>query len=659
MSMTTLAQEIRNGHLFRRFVYSLLITALAVVLVFAGAILLSLRSLGQHVETISAQMSSHAMEKDLNVAHGLLFDHQGRIAQAVTSTATRSAVIEAVARGDRAGLAAALRDLNLKQLHFLTVVDAHGRVVQRMTGDLAGDDLSAHPLVRKALLGSASSGFWAEEASVLEREQLSERAHIRLVATEHAVETKKSQEDRGLVAGGVVPIRGPGGAILGAVIGGYLHNHDYAIVDQVRHSIYKDMEDVGTATIFLDDVRVSTNVRDNNGERAVGTRVSAAVFDTVLRQGKSFRGRAFVVRDWYVSGYEPLRDVQDRTIGILYVGVLEKPFQLPYREMYAGMRNMFLGATVAAIVISSALTLLLAIELARRLTRPISLLTGTVKQLSKRDLTVEIPTPENADELGDLQTLIKDMTASLRDMVRGNREGMNVLSTSTTQIAATAKQSQATAAEQASALQEVGSTIEEIGATSKVVLEQAQEVVEASEHAVEGGQRGLQAVTEAQRGLELIGKIVEIVDNVNDLAEQSNVLAVNASIEAAKAGDRGRGFAVVAGEVRSLAGQSKKAARQIREILTRIEGSGAAISNASTVIRDLAAVLEHTSEKARQIAAAASQQAAGMKQMGDAMDHVVQGGRDTADGAKQLEAQVLSLSALARQLNDKVSAYQV
>ena len=73
-------------------------------------------------------------------------------------------------------------------------------------------------------------------------------------------------------------------------------------------------------TVFLGDLRVSTNVLDANGARAVGTRVSQAVYNQVLLQGQNYVGPAFVVNNWYIGRYLPLRDHQKKVVGMLYVG---------------------------------------------------------------------------------------------------------------------------------------------------------------------------------------------------------------------------------------------------------------------------------------------------------------------------------------------------
>jgi methyl-accepting chemotaxis protein len=333
--------------------------------------------------------------------------------------------------------------------------------------------------------------------------------------------------------------------------------------------------------------------------------------------------------------------------------------------------------------------------LARGITRPLNSLIAVSGRLASGDLSVSVSRSDSSDEVSLLQNSFSSMSESLRKMLDNMGSSVNELSTSAAQISATARQSAATAAEQASTAAEVSTSVEEIRQTSKAATETAREVVRVAEEATEKGQRGQDAIVEAVSVMQLIGERVggvagrilelneknaqigEIVDTVNDLAEQSNLLAVNASIEAAKAGEQGRGFAVVASEVRNLAGQSKRATKQIAALLDEIrtasestvmateeaskrteDGQGA-IHSVKKLVAELATVLEASSERARQIAGATGQQAAGIDQIAEAMEGVAAGGHEAADGARQLEQSSASLSALAEQLRALTSAYKV
>lgn len=300
----------------------------------------------------------------------------------------------------------------------------------------------------------------------------------------------------------------------------------------------------------------------------------------------------------------------------------------------------------------------LSLFISKSISKPLSEAVKLAEAVADGNLSFHIETEHN-DETGKLQKALKTMTEKLRDIIANIKAGVEDISSSSAQIAVTAKQGMATAREQSATVTEVGVTVEEIDQTSRAVVQQAQEVLAVSKESIEGGKSGIAAVESAKEALALVGQIVDIVDTVNELAEQSNLLAVNAGIEASKAGEQGRGFAVVASEVRNLAQQSKRAGKDIREILARVETGGQAVATTEQAIRKLAAMLDDTSVKARQISGAASQQAAGINQISEAMENVVQGSKDTTAGAEQLESALSSLSALSKQLKETVANYKV
>ncbi|MGR5244159.1 sensor histidine kinase [Vibrio sp. PNB23_22_6] len=144
-------------------------------------------------------------------------------------------------------------------------------------------------------------------------------------------------EVRGLVSRTVIPVYNQVGDLIGFLDGGILLNNSTVLVDQIRDLIYLSDNDwlrpVGTLTVFLDDLRVSTNVpldSDQRLGRAIGTRVSSEVYNTVLSEGKQWVDRAYVYDAWYITAYQPIRDQYDNVIGMLYTGYLMWPFVKAY-----------------------------------------------------------------------------------------------------------------------------------------------------------------------------------------------------------------------------------------------------------------------------------------------------------------------------------------
>ncbi|NOI57472.1 sensor histidine kinase [Vibrio coralliilyticus] len=160
--------------------------------------------------------------------------------------------------------------------------------------------------------------------------ELARRAQIPILKSQRV-------EGRGLVSRTVITIYNRHNDIIGFLDGGLLLNNSTVLVDQIRDLIYPTKEDslrpVGTLTVFLDDLRVSTNVPlDSEGRigRAIGTRVSPQVNRTVLHEGKEWVNRAYVYDAWYITAYQPIRDQYDNVIGMLYTGYLLWPFVEAY-----------------------------------------------------------------------------------------------------------------------------------------------------------------------------------------------------------------------------------------------------------------------------------------------------------------------------------------
>lgn len=186
---------------------------------------------------------------------------------------------------------------------------------------------------------------------------MAKRAVFNVVPTPKEKPNEKLEETSGMVLKSAHPVMDADGRVLGVLMGGVLLNRDYEIVDRVKHIVFKDAKykgkEIGTATIFLDDLRIATNVLDKEGNRAVGTRVMKEVREQVLEKGLSWIQRAYVVDDWYITAYEPIRDIQDNIVGILYVGILESKFV----AMKEWLLLLFMFGMLVSVGLSSLLSL--------------------------------------------------------------------------------------------------------------------------------------------------------------------------------------------------------------------------------------------------------------------------------------------------------------
>ena len=223
-------------------------------------------------------------------------------------------------------------------LDFLTLVDKNGTVLLRFHNPaLSGDSLMKDHFIREALKNRGISGTQVLSRPELlkEGELLADRAAFNLIPTPREKPTEELTESSGMVLKSAHPILDANGEVLGALMGGVLLNRNYEMVDRIKSILFKDAKykgkEIGTATIFLGDLRISTNVIDREGNRAIGTRAMKEVEERVLGKGLPWIQRAFVVDDWYITAYEPIRDIHDKIVGMLYVGILENKYVLKER----------------------------------------------------------------------------------------------------------------------------------------------------------------------------------------------------------------------------------------------------------------------------------------------------------------------------------------
>jgi two-component system NtrC family sensor kinase len=248
-----------------------------------------------------------------------------------------------------------------EELDFLTMVDREGTVLFRVHHPLtSGDSLLHDPFIKIALEKKGISGTQVLSGDELEKEgeRLAQKAIIPSVSFSREKPTPKIEETSGMVLKSAHPVIDFNGEVLGVLSGGVLLNRNYEIVDRIKNIVFKDAQykgkEIGTATIFLGDLRISTNVMDKEGNRAIGTRAMKEVQEQVLGKGTPWIHRAFVVDDWYITAYEPIRDIQDKTVGMLYVGMLESKYASMKEKLillffFFSMSGMLIALTISFI----------------------------------------------------------------------------------------------------------------------------------------------------------------------------------------------------------------------------------------------------------------------------------------------------------------------
>ena len=256
--------------------------------------------------------------------------------------------------------------------HLIAVLDAEGNIllsrVVSPQGELSSvisqgnwGDLS---IVEEVLSsGKERVGTEIIPAEFLAQVGLDEQARISLIETSLAAPEPFDPREgtAGLALTGVHPVPGEDGQVIGAVVVTHLFNNDFTLVDRI-----KEVASIDNVTIFFGDLRVSTNVMTDEGRRAVGTRVPQAVREVVLEQGRAYVGRAYVVDEWFIARYEPLRDHRGQVGGSLYVGTPESAF--------LGLVQVLNERLVLIALVPGVLAAITAVPIARVITRPIAIL---------------------------------------------------------------------------------------------------------------------------------------------------------------------------------------------------------------------------------------------------------------------------------------------
>jgi two-component system NtrC family sensor kinase len=365
---------------------------------------------------ISKQIINRAESKtisDLNSAGEIYRNKISQIESVTRLTAVRSLIVAALMEHNLDFLRKDLpKTLRREKLDILTLVDRNGTVVSRgRNPQIAGDNLRGDKFIERVLETKqiiSGTDIMPREELLTESPELAAKAMMEVSPTPKAKPRKESLETNGMMLKSAVPVFDDQNQLQGVLVGGILLNRDFEIVDKIKEvvherEIYKGQE-IGTATIFQGDLRISTNVRNKDGSRAIGTLVSEEVYDQVLDKGNRWVGEAFVVNALYLTAYEPIRDINDRIIGILYVGVLEQPFN----DVLRNSLLTFLGIALCGVI----LIIIASVVQAKRISRPLQRLRELARQIADGDYTHQVSV-EAPLEIQHLAASINQMAVKL------------------------------------------------------------------------------------------------------------------------------------------------------------------------------------------------------------------------------------------------------
>jgi two-component system NtrC family sensor kinase len=232
---------------------------------------------------------------------------------------------------------------------------------------------------------------------------------INIIETPKARPTDKKVLDSVMSMEYAKPFIDKNGKVEKLLVGGEFLDRNYNFIDNMVNTVFErkqyNNKPIGTITIFQGDVRIATNVLNKDGERAIGTRVSDVVYKRVIEEQGFWSSRAFVVTDWYLTAYEPIKNIDDKVIGILYVGLLERPF--------LSIKSAYFIALLFIVLVACVLSVILSFFLSRSIAGDMKKILITTNQIADGNLDIRIQPASDIKELNKLSEAVNNTAEKL------------------------------------------------------------------------------------------------------------------------------------------------------------------------------------------------------------------------------------------------------
>ena len=355
----------------------------------------------------------------------------------------------------------------------------------------------------------------------------------------------------------------------------------------------------------------------------------------------------------YVTSMQAFLDYQRATIDAAAKAIDADALKAKLQLAAIGGITLLLGAGLAWL-------------LARSITLPVARANALADAVAHGDLSPRA-VDDGRDEVAQLSRSLGEMTGNLRQMISTVRASTDSIGTASAEIA-TGNLDLSTRTEQtASNLQQAASSMEQLTGTVRQSADSARQANQLASSAAEVAARGGAVVSQVVTTMDEINasskRIADIVGVIDGIAFQTNILALNAAVEAARAGEQGRGFAVVASEVRSLAGRSAEAAREIKSLIgasvEKVEGGSRLAADAGRTMNEIVGSVQRVSDIIGEITAAATEQSQGIGAVNGSVAQLDQMTQQNAALVEQSAAAAESLKEQAARLTHVIATFKL